>query len=154
MIRKRKRRKKSNKRLVILLLVASILIILAVAAYLIQHNGPQDLQKKPAVEYFEVLNANVLVGDLLEENTWKISSISFELQAIGGDAHNVIIQSWAMAEPQELENILENESKAVILQSPNGQVVETNNEGMLPVIIKVTSDEAEGKITIPFSPPG
>jgi len=155
MVRKRKRRKKSNKKIVILPLVAGVLIVLVVAIYFIQTHGPQDLQKKLAEEYFKALNARVLVGEPLEENMWKISFISFELQAIGGDAHNVIIKSWAMADPQELEDILENEFKPVLLQapSPHGYVVEMNNDGMLPIIIAVTSREAEGKITILFSPP-
>jgi len=155
MVRKRERRKKSNKKKVILPLVAGILIISAVATYFIQSHSPQDMQKKPAEEYFKVLNARVLVGEPLEENMWKISFISFQLQAIGGDAHTVIIKSWAMTDPQELEDILENESKPVLLQapSPHGYVTEMNNDGMLPIIIAVTSREAEGKITILFSPP-
>lgn len=155
MVRKGKRRKKSNQKKVILPLVAGILIILAAAIYFIQSHGPQDMQKKPPEEYFKVLNATVLIGEPLEENMWKLSFISFQLQAVGGDAHNVIIKSWAMSNPQELEDILENESKPVLLQapSPHGYVTEMNNDGMLPIIIAVTSDEAEGKITILLSPP-
>lgn len=156
MVKKRKRRRKSQKTKAILLLATGIIIVLAVALYLYHSHGPQHLQKKPAEEYFKLLNAKVLGGEPIGENMWKINLISFELQAIGGDAHNVIIKSWAMSEPQELENIPENESRSVILQSPypNADVVEMNDEGMLPVTIAVTSDEAEGKITTPFSPPG
>jgi len=162
MVSKRKRRKKSDKKIgkeksiVILSLVAIILIISALTIYFIQFHNPQRVQKKPAEEYFKVLDPTVLIGEPLGENTWKLSYISFQLQAIGGDANNVIIKSWAMSDPQELEDMTENESKPVLLQAPypHGYVVKTNTEGMLPVIIAVTSDEAEGDITILFSPSG
>jgi len=148
MVRKRKRRKKGNKTIVIIPLVG-IVILLAIALYF---NQPH-VQKKTAEEYFKVLDPKVLAGEHKEENVWKIYHISFKLQAIGGDAHNVIIQSWAMADPQELFDIPKNESRLVILESLWGDFVEMNNEGKLPVSITITSDEAEGKITIAFSPP-
>jgi len=162
MVSKRKRRKKSDKKIgkeksiVILSLVAIILIISALTIYFIQFHNPQRVQKKPAEEYFKVLDPTVLIGEPLRENTWKLSFISFQLQAIGGDANNVVIKSWAMSDPQELEDIPENESKPVLLQAPDphGYVVKTDSEGTLPVTIAVTSDEAEGDITILFSPPG
>ncbi len=95
-----RKRRKSNKTIVILLFVAGIFISLAIASYFNQPHGPQSLRKKPAEEYFKVLNAKVLGCEPRGENVWKIYLISFELQAIGGDAHNVVIQSWAMSEPQ------------------------------------------------------
>jgi len=155
MVRKREKRKKSDKKIVILPLVAIILIVSALSIYFIHFHNPQGVQKKPAEEYFKVLNPTVLIGEPLGEDTWKLSCISFQLQAIGGDANNVVIKSWAMSDPQELEDIPENESKPVLLQAPDphGYVVTKDSEGTLPVIIAVTSDEAEGHITILFSPP-
>lgn len=147
-MRRRKKRTKLNKRMAVLLVIVGVFMLAAVASYLSQL---RSLEKKPAEEYFRVFDATVNYGVPRRNGTaWIIYGISFKLQAVGGDAHNVIVQSWAMAEPVELGDIPKDGFKTVTQTSapPFGYLSEMNEDGKFPMLIRITSLEAEGKITI------
>ncbi len=150
-MKKEKKKKGVNVGVKVLLVTIGVLILVAVGSYL---SGPQSVKKKPAEEYFRVSEAYIVSGEPRENGTaYMIYDIYFELQAVGGDAHNVIIQSWAMAEPVELGDISEGKSKDVRQNSPNpyGYFSEMNEDGKFPMQIRITSKEAEGKIIIPLT---
>jgi len=152
---KRKKSKKSRKRkkskLIAALSVAiGIIVILSVVSYLNQTQNSS--QTKPAEEYFRVFNATVNDGEPRENGTmFIVYDVSFVIQPVGGDAHNVIIQSWTgKAEAAELGDIPQNQSKYVNLVSPRpfGVLIAMNEDGKFPLRIMVTSTEARGYITI------
>ena len=143
--KKYKRRGKKNTQTLILLLSIGfvIVVIIAVALYQTQPSQP----KQEADEYFEIFDPVPIWFDVRENGSVLILyEISFKLKAVGGDAHLVIIQSWAMGEPQELGTILEGDFKEVTLSSPDGYL-SVKMEGKFPVSIRIGSTEAEGKIT-------
>ena len=147
--KKRRTRKTDNKKLV-LLVIACFFVIVTVAAYISQQDN-QGSEKKPAEEYFRILEPTINYGEPRENGTiWLIYDISFTLQAIGGDASSVIVQSWAKAEPVELMDIPKNESRYVNQISSVAYMIQMNEHGKFPMPILITSREAEGEITIYF----
>lgn len=158
-MRKKKKRTRINKQIVVLSVIIGAFMVAAVASYLTQSPGVEKepgVDKKPAKEYFKVLNATIDYAEPRYNDTaiiaWEIFDISFTLQAVGGDANNVIVQSWANAEPVELGDIQKDHSKYVTQSSPPpfGYLSEINENEKFPMTIRITSEEAEGKITIYF----
>lgn len=109
----------------------------------------QGLPKERAEDYFEVINATVNDGWFESNETILfIRVLGFTLKAVGGDAHDVIIQSTAMSEPRELvQPLLKNQSRYIELAYKYGYM-STRTEKGFPVEIKIWSREAEGTITV------
>lgn len=149
--KKRIKKRKVSKSVLILSLVVVIAIIISVAIYLNQQQG--SFQKRTAEEYFEILNATVDYGDFRQNDTVVIYTISFEIKAVGGDAHDVMVQSWARAQNYAVGTILEGETKAVMEMTSNppfGILSRENEDGKFPMEIRITSMEADGYVTIYF----
>jgi len=152
-MRKRRKRRKSRKWVWILL---AFIIVLGIIIVPRLFQGQSELQKKSAEEYFEIFDATVNDGEFRDGSSYENSSvliiygISYKVRAIGGDAHDVIIQSWVMAEPVELVTILEGQYEYVEQSSapPFGYLAEKAENGMFPFEVKISSHEAEGTITI------
>ncbi len=152
-MRKRRKRRKSRKWVWILLAFIIVLSIIIVPRLF---QGQYELQKKSVEEYFEIFDATVNDGEFRGGLTYENSSaviiygISYKIRAKGGDAHDVIIQSWARAEPLDLLTILEGQYKYVEQSSapPFGYLTEKAENGMFPFDVKIKSAEAEGTITI------
>lgn len=155
---KAKKKSKVNKKIVIaLLLIVTFSVIIALGFY---QNKAQPTQKKSAKEYFEIIEATVNDGEFrdpkVEEggdyNTSQvliIYSISFQLKAKGGDAHNVVVKSWGEAEPEYFEKILKDTSVYVEQSSlRRSGYLSRKTEGKFPFEVKLRSDEAEGSIII------
>ncbi len=150
-MRKRKKRRKSRKWVWILFAFILLLGIIVVPR-LFQSQS----ERQRADDYFEIFDAAVNDGDFKDGSSYEDSSIlviygiSFKLRAKGGDAHDVIIQSWAQAEPVDLETILEGQYKYVEQASvpPFGYLTEKAENGMFPFDVEIKSVEAEGTITI------
>jgi len=148
MLKEKRRKKKTNKRTLVFLAIVCLFVIVIVVSYLSQ---PQRPEKKPAEEYFRIFEPTVNYGEPRENGTiWLINDISFKLQAIGGDASNVIVQSWAMAEPVELMDIPKGESRYVNQFSSVAYLIKMNEDGKFPMSIRITSTEADGEIIIYF----
>jgi len=147
-----KKRRRVNKPLVILSLAIVIVISLSAVSYLNQ----LPREKKLADEYFEIFDATVNDGEFRDGSSYEdstmlvIYSISYKLRAKGGDAHDVIVKSWAKAGPLDLETILEDGYKYVEQTSvpPFGYQSEKAENGMFPFDVRISSVEAEGTITI------
>lgn len=147
--KKRIKKRKVSKSVLILSLVVVIAIIISVAIYLNQQQGGL----RTAEEYFEILNATVDYGDFRQNDTVVIYTISFEIKAVGGDAHDVMVQSWARAQSYAVGTILEGETKAVMEMTSNppfGILSRENEDGKFPMEIRITSMEADGYVTIYF----
>lgn len=149
--KRRKRRKKIKE--VLVLLVVILFLVLAVASFLSQQRSQE---KMPAEEYFRVFDATVDDAEPRTNDTvvvgWMIYGISFKLQAVVGDAHNVVVQSWAMADLVYFGDIPKDRFGYVSQMSPRpyGYMSKINEDGEFPMTIRISSKEAEGKITIYF----
>ena len=149
-----KRKKKTRiKKEIVVLSVILIILVIAIALYL-SMDGSRE--KKPAEEYFRVFNTTINDAEPRTNDTvimrWIIYGISFEIEAVGGDAHNVIVLSWAKAYPIDVGDIPKGESRYVSMTSsrPYGYNSIIDEEGKVPMTIRVTSTEAKGAITIYF----
>lgn len=155
MKRKRKeRRSKTNRKWVIAaVIVIIVFIVITTASYLnLQNKSPKKAEAK---DYFRVVNATINDADPVETNgttilSVKIYGISFMLQAVGGDAHDVVVMGWAYANTVPIGIMSEGEFSLVTQMStrPYGMYTEINEEGKFPMEIRILSREAEGKITI------
>lgn len=152
---KKRRKKKGVNVAAYVLLVTMSVLILTTAAFYLGRPQSQDLdqERKPAKDYFRVFEPTVDMAKPLNppDNTqWIIYGISFKLQPIHGDAHNVIVRSWAMADPEEVGDIPEGEFEYVSIEAPYGYYGEMNEDGKVPITISIYSEEAEGEITVYF----
>ena len=152
---KKKRRKKGTKvkkEIVVLLVIIGVLVV-AAASYLSQQ---RSREKKPAEEYFRVFDATINDAEPRTNDTaivrWIIYGISFKIQTVGGDAHDVIVQSWGKAYPVYVGDIPKGEFRYVSQMSsrPFGYMSKIDEDGKFPMTIRITSKEAEGAITIYF----
>lgn len=159
-MRKKRKKRKTNKKALILLSIVGIAVII-VAAVLYQ-NG--ESQPKPTTEeYFEISGATY-DGFIVENGSELILHIlTFNLTAVGGSAHNVIIHNLGINEPEpwepfvELGTMLLGEVRRVPpLSSERGVHIPLEENGF-PVRIRITSEETsrepqEQFITIYLTP--
>ena len=149
---RRKKRTKIKREIVVLLAIISILVV-AVALYL---NARARAPKKPAEGYFSIFDNTINDAEPRTNDTvivrWIIYGISFKIQAADGDAHDVIILSWAKAEPVYIGDIPKGEWRYVSQTSsrPFGYMSQIDEDGKVPMKIRITSKEAEGTVTIYF----
>lgn len=151
-MKKRKKKKGVNVAAYVLLVTMSVLILTTVAFYLSRPQSP-DLERKPAEDYFRVFEPTVDIAKPLNPpdfTQWIIYGISFKLQPVDGDAHNVIVRSWAMSNPEEVGDIPKGEFEYVSIEAPYGYYGEMNEDGKVPITISIYSEEAEGEITVYF----
>lgn len=154
MKKKGKRKRLKLKKEKVAIVVVIIFVVLMIALYLIQQSTRKTEPKEPAEEYFRIFDTTVNDADPVTNDTaierWIIYSISFKIQAIGGDAHNVVVKSWARAPHEGIGNIPEGEYRYVEQTSvrPFGYMSEINEDGKVPMEITITSTEAEGTVTI------
>lgn len=151
-MRKKLRRKKRKHRSILMLIsVPVIAVIIVVALYygLQPLQQPQNQQKEPVESFFEIINPTVNYGWFgPNETVLFIEQLGFTLKSVGGDAHDVIIQSTAMSEPVELVYpLLKNQTRYIELYYGSRYLSQKTEEGF-PVEIKIWSKEAAGTITI------
>lgn len=142
---KKKRRKRSKVK-VILTVVVGIFIVLAVASYI---RLPSNTGAKTAQEYFQILGSTVDVGDFPNWPDTKevlLKAISFNITAVGGDAHGVVIDSIALSQPKPLGDILKGQIVFVTLEFGGGYLSTLKDQGY-PVKIRIRSMEAAGELT-------
>jgi hypothetical protein len=163
-MRKRRKERTSYKKIgVVLAVLIPLTIIIVVGLY--QLPTQSQTVKKQAREYFEILEPTVDNGEFLNptvdqggsyqnSSRLRIYGISFTLKAIGGDAHSIVVRSWAQADLFAIEGLAKGEEKYVsqISAYPYGMIVEKNSEGVFQWTAKITSEEAEGEITFDLPP--
>lgn len=145
--KKRKRARKKSKTKVILAITVGVIIVLSVtvALYLNQLSSVEY----PAKEYFQVVGSTVDDGEFVEyPKVLFIHAISFNITAVKGDAHGVVISSPAMSEAEVLGDMLQGQIVYVNVQF-GGRYLRTFNEeeGGYPVDITIRSKEAFGELT-------
>jgi len=155
-MKKKGRRKRRKLRKEIVGIVVTIFVVLMIALYLSQQSIRETKPKEPAENYFRIFDTTVNDADPITNDTvverWIIYSISFKIQAIGGDAHNVVVKSWAKAPHWEVGDIPEGEYRYVeqMSERPYGMMSEVDEDGKVPMEITITSTEAEGAVIIYF----
>jgi hypothetical protein len=144
MKKRAKGKRKNNQKLAILLLLLLGVAILAILSY----RGLPQPQKIEAAEYFEILDP-AYIGTPANGSQIIITQLAFEIKAVKGDAHWVIIQTRGNAEiNDDLGTILKGEKKFVEINFPSDTPYSSRKtEKGYPVIINVASSEAEGLIT-------
>jgi len=163
-MRKERRKRTSHKKIgIALAILIPVTIIIVVGIYQLQGQG--QLVKKQAKDYFEIVEPTVDNGEFLDptidqggsyqnSSRLRIYGISFTLKAIGGDAHSIVVKSWAQADLFAIEALAKDQSQYVYQTStpPFGMIVEKNSQGIFQWTVKITSEEAEGEITFGLPP--
>ena len=157
MVKKTGRNKSLKKTVIAAILIIAFGFIIAIGVYRNQYPA-----KKSAAEFFEIFDHSFLDREYREptiaegggpetSNTVIVYGIKFKLKAIGGDAHNVIVEGWGEAEPENFDVILKDQDVTVEQMSnrPYGIAIEREN-GKFPFTVKIISSEAEGEIIINF----
>jgi len=147
MTKKTKRSKNIKKTGILLFIVIVFGVIIAVAFY-----QNQNRQKWTVAEYFEILDPRLLDREYKQDGSILIVYwMTFKLKAKVADAHNVVVEGFAKAEPVDFETILKDQYQLVELASsrPFGEMITKNEGGKFPFEVQITSDETgDGTITI------
>ncbi len=150
MRKKRKARKSRRKTVIIIALPIIFVAIIALGVYQGTQPTPNPI-KKEARDYFQIIEPTVNYAKPIGNDSWILYQIGFTLKAVGGDAHGVVVRSWANSEPVELGTILSNQSRYVELISTSGYHAEVK-DGKILTTVGIGSVEAIGKITLDLYP--
>jgi len=161
------KKKISGKKIGILffiLLVFGVIIVIGINQSPLNQPNPYQ-QKKSAAEYFEISNVvprdfeykdpDFAHGGSYENSSaLVVYSMSFRLKAKGGTANNVYIPVFGQGEDFSVDVIEKDQSEVVDLDSPRpwGKLIR-KVDGEFSFEVTITSDEAEGTITIYLHPP-
>ena len=139
--RKRKKKKKTSSKIAILLIVVfGFITVIVWYQSQVQNGGSRDAQ-----DYFEVVSAGVDSGRVENNGTvYILTGISLTFKAVGGNAHEVVIQSWADSDPILIGTMLKDVPRTVYLLSDRGYATSKEPDGF-PVTIRIASLEASGK---------
>jgi hypothetical protein len=153
---------KTKKIIISLIIIFAFVGIIALGLYQSLSQSQTRPSKKPAAEYFEIFEATVNDGEFEMPSVDQggsyenssilfIFSISYKIRAIGGDAHNVVIKSWAKADLVDFQVIQKDQWEYVEQTSSRplyGYKSTKDSTGKFPFQAKIVSDEAEGTILI------
>lgn len=150
-MKKKKKRKHRNKNIYIYSFFA-IMIAVIVSSAIYQNQLPH--QKLSAEDYFEIQDAIIVDADLSmsTDQVLFITQIRFNLTAVGGDAHSVLIMVTGMTSQEEwpyFSELSKNEGEVILLprlKMPYRSV--KTSEGYFPFPITIDSTEASGTITV------
>jgi hypothetical protein len=148
---KKKKRKHTNKKIYIYsFFILMIAVVISSAIY--QNQFPHE--KLPAEDYFEIRDAIIVDADL-EKSTDQvlfITQIRFNLTAVGGDAHSILIMVTGMTPEEDwpcFSELNKNEGEVILLPRmtlPYRSL--RTSEGYFPFPIRIDSTEASGTITV------
>lgn len=132
-------------------------VIILLAIYQTQFS--HEKEKLPAEDYFEIRDAIVIDADW-ERSTDQIlfiTQVRFNLTAVGGDAHSVLVFVSGMTSQEDwpyFSELKQYETRDIslppIYPSPFAVRSIMTSEGNFPFRIKIDSAEASGYITILF----
>ncbi len=141
----------SRKKIVVIL---AVLVVFSLIIFV----GLEQSQPKPvqaADKYFQVVSAAVepSIGDRIDQNgtVWIIHAVTFTFKPILGEAHGVLVKSWANSEPQDVGDVLMNQLRTVILTSKTGAAITQSADGKFRVTVSIDSMEATGPLTLVLS---
>jgi len=151
---KEKKRRKSHRRtLTLVALLVIFIVIIAIGVYQ-SHQPAQPVQQVPADQYFKVVSATVNNAEPRDDGSWIVYDMEFQLQAVGGDAHDVVVRSdIPQADPENFVIIKKGQSERVQQKATQqlGYLVEITSDGELPFPVEIVSREAIGTIVIDLS---
>lgn len=152
-MKKRAKQRRFNRNIVVFLLVV---VVFGFVVYLaVLQNPPSAQTQKTAAEYFEVVNAAVETTgqERIEQNgtIWVIYGVSFQFKPVLGDAHGVVVKSWANSQEQDVGDLSKGQARTVVLISPTGLPVR-QKDGKFSVTVRIDSLEAKGPLTFALSP--
>ena len=149
----RRRKKKAVKKrqiTIFLTTVASFFVVLTVMLY--YSNLEQKIPKRDPNEYFQFKNISALgCHPENSSNVVRIQMLYFEFVPVSGDAHNVVIFTEGMSNPNDYyySHIEKGEKQSVeIVFPPNHEIQIRKQQDKYPIKIKIRSDEAEGYVTL------
>jgi hypothetical protein len=150
--KERTRRKNRNKNMYIYLAVAVAIIVIAFSAVI--NMGPTRV-RVAAAEYFETKNGLILDADIERSNnqTLYLLQVRFNLTAVGGDAHRIVITVPGMVPsdewPDAISKLTQNETRDITL--PEFKIAvpcRKNADGYFEFVTSLDCDEATGKIIV------
>ncbi len=134
MTQKTKRKKKSKKLWILL-----VLLIFGVITVI----GLYQSQQQPANIHFEIVSAGWEGPPPELKSNGSVAiiyGISVTFKVVGGDAHQVVVESWVDSEPEELGTMLKDTPKTVLLYALPGYLSRKEENGY-PVEIRIKSLE-------------
>lgn len=155
---KRKKRKHRNKNIYIYSIFA-IMIGIIISSAIYQTQFSPEKEKLPAEDYFEIRDAIVIDANWQKstDEVLFITQIRFNLTAVGGDTHSILIYGRGMSSQEDwpyLSELKQNETRDITLPtgypSPRSVASRMRPDGKFPFDIKIDSAEASGYITILF----
>lgn len=153
MSKQKKTKKNISKGQLALVTFVMVIVLALVSSYIIGSQMP----KYPVEEYFKLGRAYILDADYGDDNTnfniLILHELAFNLSAVGGDAHNVIVAGFSPSvQAEELGAILKNQTVRVELieGSPRyGKRIERSVNGTFPLNLRLYSSETDwGTLTI------
>ena len=148
---KEKKQKKSHKKTIAAITLLTVFgIIIVLGAYQYQPAIPPTVE-----EYFEVTAAIEPMGnDRIENNgtVYILHAIWVGVKAVGGDAHGVVVQSWAGSDDLQLGDIPKGQTRSDMMVSFTGAVVRQQEDGNFYVKLTIRSNEVSGTIERVYLP--
>jgi len=150
---KTRRKKKINKQKIGVLTFVGVLMFVVVAAILTQ---PKQ-SMKTAEEYFAVTGI-ITEGDIDDSNGLRLYALSFNITAIGGNAHEVWVNSANVGDADSYEIAFMEQGIAYyayidFTNTGAGYYYIRSKGGEYPFKLPITSHEATGTINIDVPPP-
>ncbi len=140
----RRKKKKGKKKLILL---SSIVAVIVVAVGGALYQSQRDKPRPTAEEYFEI--SDLTWDGFIEDNgsLLILNILTFNLTAVGGDAHQVRIPNLGPDEPSpwredyvDLGTMSQGEVRTVLLSTEKGVYIHLKEEGF-PVRIRIISEE-------------
>jgi hypothetical protein len=151
-VKKKVKRTHKNKNIYIYLSIAAAIVVITFSA--IQQTQKPPIQQVAAADYFQIRNAVPTAWDETrgDEDNFFITQLRFNLTAIGGDAHNIVIAVPGSTVPVEewfqWDELKHNATLDVTLpQWSPAYYSRKNEDGYFPFILSLDCDEATGDIT-------
>lgn len=137
--------KKKTILTIALLLVFGAIIVLGL------YQSQLEAKQYTVEEYFEVTAGYEPMGnDLSEKNgtVWIIHAIWVGVRAVKGDAHGVVIQSWAGSEPLNLGDIPTGQVRREMMNSYIGARLTQKDDNKFYVTLRILSQEISGSVNV------
>jgi len=155
MMRKLNRRGKKEavkKRQIIIFLTTVVSFLVVLTAMSHYSSLEQKIPKRDPNEYFQFKNISALgYHPKNSSNVMRIQMLYFEFVPVGGDAHNVVIFTEGMSNPNDYyySHIEKGKKQNVeIIFPPNCEIQIRKQQDKYPIKIRIRSDEAEGYVTL------
>ena len=142
-------KKTSRKRNAAILIIVVIFAAIAVIGLYQNINSSRPLT---AQDYFLVTEAGIIDGSVEDNGTiYIVKAITVTFKPVKGDAHEVVVQSWANSKPEDVGDLKKDALKTVSLFSTYGVALRRQPEGFL-TSIRITSWEVSGTVKFFLSP--